>query len=290
MATGRTITGSLADSLPTVVAAARNTRAYGAKMTQLADKHTLDKNTGLDWKEILLAKMTAQVIQETTVLNNPQQHSDTAITVTPTFIGIETFVSHRTKDRISKLTLARMGSVPQAAMEIKKNADGLTQLDSFSNSHCGAGNTLTSGHISAAVSLITGNTTEPGPFPIRCVLHPHQIKDLEDELVAGVGTYILTEGRTAQVFAEGFRGKIAGAEIYEDGNISIDSSTDAKGGVFSKMAIVLVQGAAPKIYTKFRPEIGAGGDSLYHYDEYAWGERLDTWGVEIYSDATQSTS
>lgn len=290
MAAGRTITGSLADSLDVIVASARNTREYGGVMQQLVDRYTLDKNTGLDWKEILLARMTAQRIQETTVLNNPQQYSDTAITVTPTFIGIETFVSDRTKDRISTKTLVRMGSVPQMAVEILKNADGLTQLDSFSNSFCGAGNTLTTGHITAAMSLITGNTTEPGVSPFRCVLHPHQVKDIEDEIIAGVGTYIMVPGMTQETFTTGFRGMIAEAQVYVDGNITIDSSTDAKGGVFAKEAIVLVQGAAPKILPKYREEIGAGGWSLYLYDEYAYGERLDTWGVEIYSDATQSTS
>ena len=290
MAAGNTITGSLADSLPTIIASARNTREYGGTMQQLVDRYTLDKNTGLDWKEILLAKMVAQRIQETTVLNNPQQYSDTAITVTPTFIGIETFVSDRTKDRISMKTLDRMGSVPQAAVETLKNADGLTQLDSFSNSHCGAGNTLTTGHITAAMSLITGNTTEPGVGPFRCVLHPHQVKDIEAEIIAGVGTYIMTPGMTQETFTTGFRGMIAEAQVYVDGNIAIDASTDAKGGVFAKEAIVLVQGAGPKILPKYREEIGAGGWSLYLYDEYAFGERLDTWGCEIYSDATQSTS
>lgn len=290
MATGRTITGSLADSLDTIVMSARNTREYKGVMQQLVDRVTLPKNQGLDWKEVLLAKMTAQVVTETTVLDNPQQFSDTAITITPSFIGIETFVSDRTKDRVSKKTLAKMGSIPQAAIEIKKNADGLTQLDSFSNSYCGTGTTLTTGHISAAMALITGNTTEPGPSPYRCVLHPYQIKDLADEIVAGVGTYPVGPGMTADVFKNGFKGMIAGAQVYEDGNIAIIGTYDAKGGVFSKDAIILVQGASPKIETKRRPEIGAGGESLYHYDEYAFGERLDTWGVEIYSDATVPTS
>ena len=290
MASGNTITGSLADSLDTVVASARNTREYKGTMQQLVDKVTLDKNTGLDWKEALLAQLTAQNVTETTVLDNPQQYADSAITITPAFIGIETFISDRTKNRISKKTLAKMGSAPQLAIERKKNADGLTQLDSFSNSYCGAGVTLTSGHISAAIALITGNATEPGPTPIRVVLHPYQIKDLADEIVAGVGTFPIADGLTADVYKNGFKGMIAGGQIYEDGNIPIDTAADAKGGVFSKMAIVLVQGESPKIKTKYRPEVGAGGESLYHYDEYAYGERLDTWGVEIYSDATVPTS
>ena len=36
--------------------------------------------------------------------------------------------------------------------------------------------------------------------------------------------------------------------------------------------------------------LGGGATKIYHYDEYAYGERLNTWGVELYSDATAPTS
>jgi hypothetical protein len=178
----------------------------------------------------------------------------------------------------------------QNAIQRKKDEDGLTVLDGFSNSYCGAGSTLTSGHISAAMALVQGNTTEPAKPPFRCVLHPYQIKDIEDEIIAGVGTYPIEEGLTARVFSEGFRGMIAGAQVYPDGNMTIDSAADAKGGVFAQEAILLVQGRAPRMVAVRAEDIGGGATKVYHYDEYAYGERLDTWGVEIYSDATAPTS
>jgi len=98
------------------------------------------------------------------------------------------------------------------------------------------------------------------------------------------------EGLTARVFSQGFRGMIAGAQLYPDGNITIDSSDDAKGGVFAQEAIVLVQGRAPRMVAERAEEIGGGATRVYHYDEFAFGERLDTWGCEIYSDATAPTS
>jgi len=179
----------------------------------------------------------------------------------------------------------------QSALQLLKDQDGLTVLDGATTSLCGAGTTLTSGYISAAVARIKSNATEPGPDPIYFVGHGYQIKDIQDELVAGVGTYNLNEGRSARVFEEGFKGRIFGCEFYEDGNITIDSTDDAKGGVFSKQAIVLVQGAKPKAETQRRPDIGGGADVLYLYDEYAYGERsAGNWLFEIYSDATVPTS
>ena len=121
-------------------------------------------------------------------------------------------------------------------------------------------------------------------------MHPYQIHDIEDEIVAGIGTYVVDEGLTARVFSQGFRGMIAGAQLYPDGNITIDSGDDAKGGVFAQEALVLVQGRAPRLHTEWTPKIGGGATKVYHFDEYAYGERQDTWGVEIYSDATAPTS
>lgn len=290
MASGNTTTGSLADSLPDVKSSARIVREYEGVMPNLCEKQTLGEGIGLSWNEITLAQLTAQDVTETEEHDNPQQISDTEFTVTPTVTCVETCITDRVAARISKLAFAKIGSLAQNAIQRKKDEDGLTMLDSFSNSYCGAGSTLTSGHISAAVGLITGNTTEPGNPPYRCVLHPYQIHDIQDEIVAGVGTYILGEGMTQRVFTEGFRGTIAGAQVYPDGNITIDSSTDAKGGVFAQEALVLVQGRAPKLYTEWTPKIGGGATKVYHFDEYAYGERQDTWGVEIYSDATAPTS
>lgn len=291
MATGNTITGSLADSLDTVVDSARVIRDYEGVMPQLSDKVTLDLNTGLDWDEILLARLVAQRITETTILDNPQQYSDTKISITPTMVGLSTVVTDRLKARISKKTLAKYGMASQNAIQLLKDQDGLTVLDGASTSLVGAGSTLTSGHIAAAVSRISSNATEPGPPPIYFVGHGFQIKDIQDELTAGVGTYNVPDGRTARVFEEGFKGRVFGAEVYEDGNITIDDEADAKGGVFSKMAIVLVQGMSPKAETQRRADIGGGSDVLYLYDEYAYGERSPgNWLFEIYSDATAPTS
>jgi hypothetical protein len=106
-----------------------------------------------------------------------------------------------------------------------------------------------------------------------------------------VGTYPIGEGETARVFKEGFRGTINQASVYIDGNITIDSADDAKGGVFAKEAIILVQGMAPKTETQRRPDIGGGADILYIRDEYAYGERqAGCWLYELYSDATAPTS
>ena len=290
MASGNTTTGSLADSLPDVISSARIVREQEGDMPNLVEKQTLGEGIGLTWNEVSFDKLEAYDVTETQKHDNPQQISDTPFGVTPTVTCVQTCITDRVAARISKNAFAKIGGLAQNAIQRKKDKDGLTMLDSFSNSYCGAGSTLTSGHISAAMGLITGNTTEPGNAPFRCVLHGYQIHDIEDEIVAGIGTYVVNEGLTARVFKEKFRGMIAGAQLYANGNITADSSGDMKGGVFAEEALVIVQGRAPKLHTEWTPRIGGGATKVYHFDEYAYGERQDTWGVELYSDATAPTS
>ena len=291
MAAGDTITQSLADSLDTVVASARQVREYEGVMPNLVDKVTLGEGTGLSWREVDMAQLTAQAITETTILDNPQQMSDSLRTITPTVTGIQTLITDRVATRLNPKAYAQLGSLAQNAIQRKKDEDGLTVLDGATTSLPGAGTTLTSGHISAAVYRVSSNTTEPANPPYRCVLHGFQIKDIFDELTYGVGRESIPEGLTARVFTEGFRGQIASAQIYEDGNISIDSSDDAKGGVFAQEAIVLVQGRASRATSVRREDIGAGATVVYLYDEYAYGERsAGNWLYEIESDATAPTS
>ena len=296
--TGNTTTSNLSDSLPTIIASARIVREYEGTMTSdsVVDKVTLDENTGTIWNEVRLDKLTAQGVSETTMLDNPQQMSDSLLSLTPTVAGIQTIVTDRVYRRLSSNVLAQIGVLGQHALQRKKDKDGLTQLDSFSTSLCGAGATLTVGHISAGQSRIFGNTTEPAPpGNVSVVLHPFQLKDIQDQLSVAITTTASNgagsiDGMTADMVRNGYSGQLFNANVFTDGNISIDSSDDAKGGIFHQMAIILVEGHAPKAENRRRPDIGGGAEEIFLYDEYIFGERRDEWGYELYSDATAPTS
>jgi hypothetical protein len=105
-----------------------------------------------------------------------------------------------------------------------------------------------------------------------------------------VGTYDISEGASFRVFKEGFKGMINTAQAFENGDLSIDGSDDAKAGVFSKEGIVLVQEMAPRMETERMPRTGGGSTIITHTDSYAYGIRQNQWVHEIISDATAPTS
>ena len=296
MAVGNTITDSLADSIPTMIASARIVREFAGVMPNLVDRQRLDENTGTVWNEVSMSKLSAQAVTESTELDNPQQMEDTLFSITPTVIGVHTVITDRVALRISANAYAQTGSLAQNAIERKKDQDGLTAIDGATTALGGA-NALDSGEIAAAAYRITSNTTEPAPAnaPINAVHHGFCLKDIDDELIAAgidqTGGAPLTAGVAVEAYQNRYRGTIAGARLYEDGNLTIDSLDDVKGGVFSQMALVLVEGRSPYVETKRMPELGGGATALYHYDEYAYAERSSgNWLYEVIADATAPTS
>ncbi len=288
---GWTTTSSLEDSLDQVASSARSVREYEGVMTQLVETRTLGVGIGLEWRELTYAQLTAQAVTETTNLDNPQQITDTEITITPTLAAVETFITDRVGLRISPAGNAQIGSLGQKALQRKKDEDGLTVLNSGqTTSEPGAGNTLASGFIASAQTNIASNVTEGANPPYAAVLHGFQRKDLYDELVAGVGTYIMMDGPTARVFSGAFHLPISDTLVVIDNNITIDADDDAAGGVFAKEGIVMVQGRAARIVAVRDEARGGGGFHVYHYDEYAYGQRLALWVHRMKSDATAPTS
>ena len=261
-----TLTGSLADSLDVVTSSARIVREFEGVMTQAVDRITLRENIGISWREVDLAKLTAQDITESTVLDNPQKISDTLFQVTPTVIGIHTVITDRVRMRVSSETLAQMGRLAQNAIERLKSQRGHSILSSASTDLGNTSNPLLSAFIAAGVARIRGNSNEPGMPPFQVVLHPFGVHDIWAEIVTGVmpddtaanrvvsgfptdGTTTASRpGDAGSVFQNGFRGNVAGASVMEDGLLST-SGNKSTGGVFANEGIVLVQGFAPRTYT-----------------------------------------
>ena len=286
-----TVTTQLDNSLATVIASARVTREQEGDMPALVERRQLKKGTGDTWHEVSYAKLTAQAVNETTENDNIQQVSDTDFAIKPTMVQIATMLTDKVGRNITKNGLREIGRLGQNAMQRKKNIDGLTAIDSTGSAQLGsAGASLTFGRVAAAVTNITGNTTEPGHQPIRFVAHPFCMKDIYDQFTAVIGSYDVSDGASFRVFREGFKGIINTAQAFENGDFTIDSDVDVKNGVFAKEGIVMVEEASPRMETERMPRIGGGSTIVTHTDSYAFGIRQNQWVHEIKADATAPTS
>lgn len=253
---------------------------------------TLKDNTGLSWTEFSLNQLQAQDITETTENNNAQTVTGSLLTITPAMSQILVKITDRTMRRLASPVVAQMGSLAGLAMARKKDEDYLDLFSTFNGaSDPGTGQPLSFGHIASAKNRISSNTTEPAISQVNGVLHGFQIKDLQDETVTGVGTYTVPNGLTEEVYRKGWRGSVANVEVHEDGNITVDSTPDARGAVHAKEAVICVRGMSLKKETRRDPAYGGGADEVFITDEYAFGERsAGNWAYMMLSDATAPTS
>jgi hypothetical protein len=295
MATGETSTGSLTDALPDIVGGARIVKEFAGTWRRTCDVKQQTPNTGLNWTEFALSQVSGQDITETVDNRNFQQLQGTLLSIEPTMSQIIIKITDRTFRKIASVVKDKMGGLGGNAMNRKEDEDYLSIFSTFATTNSpGSGNPISFGHISSAKTNVTSNVTEPSMAEVYTVLHGRQIKDVQDEVLAGVGTYTIPDGITADTFRKGFSGTVAGSNVFEDGNIIVDSVPNANGATHSREGVVAAIGMDLKTETDRDMYFGGGADVISMTNEYAFVERksgsTQVWAYLHKSDATAPTS
>jgi hypothetical protein len=292
---GETTSGSLSTALPTIIQDARMIREFDGVWQRTYDKRSLGKGQNYSWNEFSINQINAQDITETTTNNNAQTLSGQLLSSTPQMAQILVKITDRTHAKIASVVDSKLGSLAGNAMKRKKDEDYLDLFSGFATTVSpGTGNPLSFGHITAGVANIRHNATEGSMDEIYAVLHGFGVKDIQDELLAGVGTYNIPSGMTETVFKQGFSGSVATANVFTDDNMVIDSTPDANGAIHAKSGVVAVQGMGYHTETRRDPSFGGGADEVYITDEYSFVERTSA-GTQVKAyllkhDATAPTS
>jgi hypothetical protein len=295
MAAGETTSGSLADARPSIVADARIVKEYQGTWRRTCDVKKQQPGTGLNWTEFALSQISAQDITENTTNSNFQQLAGTLLSIEPTMSQVIIKITDRTYRKVAQVVTGKLGSLGGNSMNRKEDEDYLALFSTFATTASpGTGNPLSFGHIAAAKANATSNVTEPSMAECFSVLHGFQIKDVQDEVLAGVGTYTVPQGLTEETFRKGFAGSVAGSNVFEDGNITIDATPDANGATHTREGVVAAVGMEIKSEMDRDVYFGGGADVISMVDEIAFAERksgtTQVWAYLHKSDATAPTS
>lgn len=292
MAVGENIATSLAEGLQDIVADARIRAEFDGVYVRTTTKERQEEGTGLKWTRTILEKLEAQDITETTNNQNFQLFDGAQIEVEPQMTQIVTKVTDRFVRKQAKVVSSKVGQLSGNAMARKKDRDYIAIFSTLSSGTSpGAGNPLSFGHINASQSRIRSNTSEPSMTEVNTILRGEQVYDIRAEVLAGVGTYTVPEGMTADTFRKGFEGTVGGTNLWTDDNIQPFGTTNARGACHAKAAIVWVQSMAMKTETDRDIYFGGGADVVSMVDEYGFVEDGGGfWAFQLVSDATPPTS
>ncbi len=281
-----TTSASIGDVVDTVIAEARRTQLHRTVMEPVVRTYRVARGEGDQLEIPKFGTVTASALTEGVDMANPQTLTTTKLVISPAEVGAQIVVTDRALRTATEDMARAAGRVLGDAIAKKLDQDLLGLLDGFGTSLGGAGVNVTMGHLRAAVSRLHG-AGEPAPGPFQAVLHPYQAHDLAAD-ISPTGTYPVPSGISQTVLENHWVARAFGVDVFQAGNLSVDASDDAKGGVFSKEAIVLV------IFKNWAVERERDASlrawELNVVADYGFGEYEDSWGVEVYFDAAAPSS
>jgi len=226
--------------------------------------------------------ISAAAVNEATDLSNTAVNP-TSATITASEIGVMTTLTDLGASSASRNVGADIGKLFGEAIAKKVDTDLVGLFSSFTTNTAGAAGTeLTADLLFKAQAQLR---TLSVPAPYYAVFHPKALFNLKKTLTqAGYGTsaYAVSEiGNEA--LRNGYIGRIAGIDVFENANLSIDGSDDSVGGVFHPQSIGLAMKEDFKVETQRDASLRA--TEIVASIVYGKAVVKESFGVAVTTDA-----
>ena len=291
MATGISVssTSNLTNGQRIFIESAKEAFDPAAPAPDLIESERIE--TGVkQWDISTFARLSqATALTEGVDLSTVQQLQTNTLQLTPAEHGMIVTISNRLKRRQGDSSVVGVaGRQIGGSLRRRQASDVIALYDGFSKSVVGATNTLDITHFRGSVAyLLTDNDTAygPAPMPLQAALHIEQISDIIAD-ISDPGTTEARTGLSAEMLQRWWRGsdRLYGIPIYHSGNITLDSGDDAKGGIFASEALFMVVANDADVTEEDDNSLRATEYGIFQ--EWAEGERADSHGVEVFSDAS----
>jgi len=226
--------------------------------------------------------ITASAVNEATDLTNTAVNP-TSETITASEVGVMTTLTDLARDSASRNVGADIGKLFGEAIAKKVDTDLATLLDSFTTTlDSGGGVELTADKLFQAQAILRSLNV---PAPYYGVFSPKAVFNLKKTLTAaGYNTNsnaISDIGNEA--LTNGYVGRVAGIDIFENANIAINANDDSAGGVFHPMSLGLALKEDFKVETQ--RDASLRGTEIVASICYGTGVIKNNYGVRVISDS-----
>jgi hypothetical protein len=228
--------------------------------------------------------VSAAAVNEATDLTNTAVSTSNA-TITVGEKGIMATLTDMARNTASRNVGADLGRLFGEAIAKKVDVDLVALFSDFASANDlgGAGTELTADLLFKAQAILRSGGV---PAPYNAVFHPKALFNLKKTLtqsgyVASTATSISALGD--DVLRNGYIGTIAGINVFEDANFTINAYDDINGAVFHPSAIGLAMKQDFKIESQRDASLRA--DELVATVVYGVGVTKDTNGCTVLVDS-----
>jgi len=225
--------------------------------------------------------ISAGAVAEGTDLSNTAVNP-TEVTISASEVGVMTTLTDLARDSASRNVASDIGKLFGEAIAKKVDADLVALFSSFSSDIGSAGTELTADLLFKAQATLRSLNV---PAPYYGVFNPKAVFNLKKTLTqAGYNTSASSISEIGnRALMDGYIGKVAGIDIFENANISIDVNDDSIGGVFHPVSLGLAMKADFKIETQ--RDASLRGTEIVATVTYGSGVVKSDYGVAVTTDS-----
>ena len=267
-------------------------------MQQRVSRVRLGKGQGLTYNQPTWSAVSVIDLTQGVDLSQAQSVTDSNFAVTVAEIGGQVFFSDLTAMALKEDVMRFFGRALANAYKNAIDTDLTEDMDSFTTSLGGAGSAMIIGRLLASANRLNASS-RPTEGKLSTVIHQFQYHPMAEDLAAltagawykSTGTPAVerfsgssVDGLTRNVIEDYWVGRLAGVDVYTDRNIAVDTSDDAKGGMFASEAIVSVTYDEPS--TRTERDESLRGVEVNYVGIHGSGVYEGAWGYEMYTDAS----
>ena len=274
-------TGSLENAQRIIIASARYTEEHNAPAMNLIEQFTLPKGS----KQVTVPKvgqMTMSDLVDGLDIVDEEQIGMTTVDLTAAEVGAKIIITDKLARQSAENVFSLIGRQLGDGMARKKDVDVLALYSGFSTDIGSAGRSMSLANVSATVAYAKGKKFGSQVYIVQ---HPFAVWDIANTAVTASTTYPVPAGWTAELLGNFFSGlrPINGVPIFEDGNITIDSSDDAVGVCADKSALGVVKSVDTR--TERQRDASLRATEVVITADYGVFELDDSKGVALTLDA-----
>ncbi len=231
-------TGSLENAQRIIISTARYTEEHNAPAMNLIEKFTLGKGN----KQVTVPKvgqMSMSDLVDGQDIIDEEDIGMSTVDLTAAEVGAKVILTDKLVRQSAANVFSIIGRQLGDGMARKKDTDVTDLYSGFSTDIGAAARPMSLANVSAAVAYAKGKKFGSNVYIVQ---HPFAVWDVANTAVTASTTYPVPVGWTADLLGNFFSGlrPINGVPIFEDGNISIDSSDDAIGVIADKSALAVL--------------------------------------------------
>ena len=276
-------TGNLEKAQKTIIAAARYTEEHNAPAMALIESMSLPRGASTVTVP-KVGQMSMSDLVDGQDIVDEEEIGMTTVDLTASEVGAKIILTDKLVRQMAMNVFSIIGRQLGDGMARKKDTDVHALYSGLNGGTTlgAAGATMSLANIAGAIAYTKANKFGSQTYILQ---HPNAVFDIANTAVTASSTYPVPAGWSSDLLGNFFSGlrPLNGVPIFEDGNLSIDSSDDAVGVIANKDALVVLNSVDTR--TERQRDVSLRATEVVMTADYGVFELDDTRGAPFTFDA-----